>query len=598
MLRRSRIPLNSTDPSILQDVVERQSTLHLQPSLTMNSISYSTTNNNSLEFIMAAPRGHSFSVEDPLTVMPQPRLKSLIKLEHLLRPSPSFRLGGPRRVASAPSRVLVHPPFPPRLYHASLTSLETSSLDSHSSVESGTSQSSANESLYSPATSGTSSSPPSQPLNLSTDSHPHRLSTQKPLANNIPDVNADAIEDYHPRGANVDPVEPFPHQAATEREHLDAQEEELPIKSVLPSPPSPLKKQYPPSNHDVTRAISRKDIKSPTLGSARKSIRRSESLKKIAPPHSFLMDAGGPRVPAEEEETPETYQRGGKVQGNLQERRDGELTGVQPINTKGLSAFIRPIKYGILQLSSGSQNPLKDKFFLHDQARLHVRLWLKDHHLLDPIPANLIVISPNGDKIELFHTALEMTEEEASTEELRVRFERAELRVLFYTLEALPSRLRGLYNYVRKFLMIMQGGVPRAVFQLHTLRFQQRVRCAIMMNDPQPDLELEWCELHLKLKLSWDRARIKLSFRDHIILHQHLPKLARFDDHLSPYLVTLLSDIFLSKQSIPFQAFHFPSLIHNHPDASLNLDRFHDFLDFIQPCLTISHQIQKSLNQF
>lgn len=111
------------------------------------------------------------------------------------------------------------------------------------------------------------------------------------------------------------------------------------------------------------------------------------------------MDAGGPRVPAEEEETPETYQRGGKVQGNLQERRDGELTGVQPINTKGLSAFIRPIKYGILQLSSGSQNPLKDKFFLHDQARLHVRLWLKDHHLLDPIPANLIVISPNGDKV-------------------------------------------------------------------------------------------------------------------------------------------------------------------------------------------------------
>ena len=124
--------------------------------------------------------------------------------------------------------------------------------------------------------------------------------------------------------------------------------------------------------------------------------------KRSAPPRAFL-DADGATVAAdeEEEERPARDGRGGAVAGAGQESSDSERV-VRRINTHGLAAFIRPIKYGLLQLASSAaaaRSPLSDKFCLRPHPPLHVRLWLNDNHLLLPIPANLVVFSPAGDKV-------------------------------------------------------------------------------------------------------------------------------------------------------------------------------------------------------
>ncbi|PLW39433.1 hypothetical protein PCASD_07987 [Puccinia coronata f. sp. avenae] len=716
MFRRSRIPLNSTDPSILQDVLERQSSLHLQPSLTN---SYFAT--NSLKF-MIAPGGQSFSIEEPLSAKPQPRLKSLIKLEHLLRPSPSFRLGGPRRVASAPSQV-AHPsmasevvrgdepqlkPFStgwrtqstPRNPIVSIEGLKTrfsaqvsdteyfsddgdstsESMSSESSPEyrrlnytttpSSSSHSSSCDSLNSslvpscipssdrynytriqdsnlpkkattPAVSTkpsvkfsrqvsrtipfndatthpqqtsplsrnnsypmtrvdtgvspTSHSPATDcsspranlPLNHSTDSHPRRKVSRVPPTQ-TPQINADEAEtreySIKAKDNSVGVITSSPTRATKQSVESGAHEE-LAIKSALHSPPSPRKQNL--ASHEFSRASSRKKM-SQTSVSARASGRPQSLTKGNFPSNlpSCVLDAG-PVKP---------YERERNIEKNVQvqERwKDSDAEVVEPINTKGLSSFIRPIKYGILQLSSSSRNPVQDQLSTQDDGRLHVRLWIKNQALLEPIPANLIVISPNGGKIELFHTALQV-DEDSPVEELTRSFECAQRRVLFYSLEALPIQIRVIYNYLRKFLMIMLGGVPRAVFQLHTLKFQQRVRCAIMMNGPQPDMEFEWYDEKLKIKLSRDRARIRVWIKDQVVYHESLES-SLFDHNLSDYLVKLLRDIFESNQK------NEDSQIHHHGHQAnhhLKMDRFQDLLEFIHPCLTISHQIEKSLDQF
>ncbi|EFP81680.1 uncharacterized protein PGTG_07929 [Puccinia graminis f. sp. tritici CRL 75-36-700-3] len=83
MFRRSRIPLNSTDPSILEELLERQQ----QPS---------PPTPNTLRF-MIPPESPSHSS----TQHPQPRLKSLIKLDHLLRPLTILKT---RRTPSTPRK--------------------------------------------------------------------------------------------------------------------------------------------------------------------------------------------------------------------------------------------------------------------------------------------------------------------------------------------------------------------------------------------------------------------------------------------------------------------------------------------------------------
>jgi hypothetical protein len=193
-------------------------------------------------------------------------------------------------------------------------------------------------------------------------------------------------------------------------------------------------------------------------------------------------------------------------------------------------------------------------------------------------------------------------DERSTEEDLRRSYSSATLKVIFYSLEALPIELRRMYNYLKKLMMIVSSNTPRAVFQLHTALFQQRVRCALMLNAPVSDLQLDYSSLdnlsHLKIKLSLARRRIKVWINGNLVTHHHhhhdFPFSAS-NDHdqtysLAGYLVSLLQD-----SAAPTPHPHHP---HHQPIKQGNIDPgFQDFLDFIHPCLVISNQIHRSLDQ-
>jgi hypothetical protein len=210
-----------------------------------------------------------------------------------------------------------------------------------------------------------------------------------------PQINADEAEtreySIKAKDNSVGVITSSPTRATKQSVESGAHEE-LAIKSALHSPPSPRKQNL--ASHEFSRASSRKKM-SQTSVSARASGRPQSLTKGNFPANlpSSVLDAG-PVKP---------YERERNIEKNVQvqERwKDSDAEVVEPINTKGLSSFIRPIKYGILQLSSSSRNPVQDQLSTQDDGRLHVRLWIKNQALLEPIPANLIVISPNGGKVE------------------------------------------------------------------------------------------------------------------------------------------------------------------------------------------------------
>ncbi|KAA1074167.1 hypothetical protein PGT21_007183 [Puccinia graminis f. sp. tritici] len=601
MFRRSRIPLNSTDPSILEELLERQQ----QPSLTTP---------NTLRF-MIPPESPSHSS----TQHPQPRLKSLIKLDHLLRPSPSLRLAGPRRVLSEPTPARTKPihqrsqstPRNPILKIDGLKSRfsvqvsDSEYLSQEDQEDQSTSQlpsqnystSSSSSSSYSSLSSSTISSThytssssssascidqPNLPLKLSTDSHPHRLLNRKTT----------------PASSHI--ITQIKNQNQATNQSITSLPKETPTTEFRNPPEQPAPKHHSNFSSVSTRLP-------PTKSSPR---RRSLSPSK-GKSRSFLPE----EEEAEEEagrgrRSTKTDQRNSLKRTHNNHRPDydhqepdqaQEEVILEPIKTKGLSAFIRPIKYGLLQLASSSsrattksinkapsQNPFEP---------LHLRLWITNHHhaLFDPIPANLIVISPNGDQIELLYTEEEVNER-STEEDLRRSYSSATLKVIFYSLEALPIELRRMYNYLTKLMMIVSSNTPRAVFQLHTPVFQQRVRCALMLNTPVSDLQLDYSSLtnpsHLKIKLSLARSRIKLWIDGNLLSHPHdSPFPASNDpDHtssLAGYLVSLLKD-----SAFPAPDPHRQSINQGNIDP-----QFQDFLDFIHPCLVISNQIQRSLDQ-
>ncbi|KAH9469633.1 hypothetical protein Pst134EA_006921 [Puccinia striiformis f. sp. tritici] len=725
MFRRSRIPLNSTDPSILQEVLERQSSTSvqlLQPSPPLKD-PYSNLA-NSFRF-MTSPGGQSIlnrGLEEPLLVKPQPRLKSLIKLEHLLRPSPSFRLAGPRRVASAPSPVVHRPmaldhqthhePQRKRLSTGWLThstprnpivtinglktqfSVQVSDGESYShdddDDESSTSQSSSvskSSPGYSRPNSITYSSTPSsscasftsssslapscvsssgdndhnlktspkvsnlnenrtdqevndqppvklnhqtparphqaspimnshsvpreeisynykrfhspenhrvlsslhhQPLNLSTDSHPRRRPLRRRAQDQVDEADLSESSSNNMKGKTAELATSLTKDVDPQGVDLNPREE-MPIRSALHLPSSPRKQTI--RRHESARdPMQKNDLH--TLAPLKTASGRPQSLKKA--PISPQGSLGGGEVAKADHATDNKVV---DIRDSCK-RAQLETEDDQPINTNGLSAFIRPIKYGILQLSSASSstNPAHSNSSSIQKdlgGGLHVRLWIKDQNLLAPIPANLIVISPNGGQIELFHTDILDQTQETDVTELNRSYKKGDLRVIFYSLKALPDQIRMIYKYLNKFLGIMLGGIPRAVFQLHTPKFQQRVRCAIMMNGPTSDIELEFLtELKLKIKLSRNRCRVKIWLFDQFVHLQELSDIDLTDINLSLYLVKLIRQTSSFHQPLNHQI---PS---DHRSTSLHhrSNRFQDLLDFIHPCLYISHQIEKSLN--
>ncbi|POW05556.1 hypothetical protein PSTT_09619 [Puccinia striiformis] len=704
MFRRSRIPLNSTDPSILQEVLERQSSTSvqlLQPSPPLKD-PYSNLA-NSFRF-MTSPGGQSIlnrGLEEPLLVKPQPRLKSLIKLEHLLRPSPSFRLAGPRRVASAPSPV-VHRPMaldhqthhePQRkrlstgwLTHStprnpivtinglktqfqfkypmanptatttmttrallaspsvsksspgysrpnsitysstpssscasftSSSSLAPSCVSSSGSQRSATSQAQPSDPcpsppsvsyhdshsvpreeisynykrFHSPENHRVLTSLHQQPLNLSTDSHPRRRRLRRGAQGEVDKADLSESSSNNVKGKTAELPTSSTKEVDPQGVALNPREE-IPIRSALHLPSSP-RKQNTRRQESARNCIQNDDFH--TLAPLKTASGRPPSLKKAS--LSRQNSLGGDGITKAEHATDKTSNKVVDIRDSCK-RAQLETEDDQPINTKGLSAFIRPIKYGIMQLSSASSstNPAHSNSSSIQKdlgGGLHVRLWIKDQNLLAPIPANLIVISPNGGQIELFHTDILDQTQETDVTELNRSYKKGDLRVIFYSLKALPDQIRMIYKYLNKFLGIMLGGIPRAVFQLHTPKFQQRVRCAIMMNGPKSDIELEFLtELKLKIKLSRNRCRVKIWLFDQFVHLQELSDIDLTDINLSLYLVKLIRQTSSFHQPLNHQI---PS---DHRSTSLHhrSNRFQDLLDFIHPCLYISHQIEKSLN--
>ncbi|OAV96578.1 hypothetical protein PTTG_01013 [Puccinia triticina 1-1 BBBD Race 1] len=451
--------------------------------------------------------------------------------------------------------------------------------------------SSTSYSSLSSISSGSTSPPPTslhdeRPLKLSTDSHPRRLQQSHKLLSDHPHQT----QQPHPSTSNAQPITP---SSPNRRRRAPV---------LLPDSPRPNPTSATPDF---------------LPGAARKNPPLSPFSSRAAPHHRALSPQMGRPTsapypeetdPPRQAEAPRSEKKSSKPRGPCL-RESGGLPPVDRIDTQGLSAFIRPIKYGILQLSSNN-SPLKSSTLPQHQLvdRLQLRLWLRDPALLDPIPADLIVISPDGSQIELLETERQV-DGEAGEEELGRSYESAARRVSFYSLEALPIELRKIYSYLHKFLMIIFAGIPRAVFQLHTPRFHQPVRCAVMMNLPLPDLHFDWLLrrphsprdpgppgwLSLKLKLSRSRRRFKLWINGHLVLDHpiepsfYASSLFHLDHHFSDHLVHLLRDSFLaSKLSLP------PSSPGQQDDACL--DRFEDFLSFFHPCLLVSNQIEQSLN--
>ncbi|KAI9616709.1 hypothetical protein KEM48_005126 [Puccinia striiformis f. sp. tritici PST-130] len=675
MFRRSRIPLNSTDPSILQEVLERQSSTSvqlLQPSPPLKD-PYSNLA-NSFRF-MTSPGGQSIlnrGLEEPLLVKPQPRLKSLIKLEHLLRPSPSFRLAGPRRVASAPSPVVHRPmaldhqthhePQRKRLSTGWLThstprnpivtinglktqfSVQVSDGESYShdddDDESSTSQSSSvskSSPGYSRPNSITYSSTPSSSCASFTSSsslapscvsssgdNDHNLKTSPKVSNLNENRTDQEVNDQPPVKLNHQ-TPARPHQASPIMNSHSVPREEISynykrfhspenhrVLSSLHHQPLNLSTDSHPRRRPLRRRaqdqVDEADLSESSSNNMKgKTAELATSLTKDVDPQDYTKARIRPRSHAEERspyfgptqdrfwtasiieestDIPQGSLGGGEVakadhatDNKVVDIRDSckraqlETEDDQPINTNGLSAFIRPIKYGILQLSSASSstNPAHSNSSSIQKdlgGGLHVRLWIKDQNLLAPIPANLIVISPNGGQIELFHTDILDQTQETDVTELNRSYKKGDLRVIFYSLKALPDQIRMIYKYLNKFLGIMLGGIPRAVFQLHTPKFQQRI------------------------KLSRNRCRVKIWLFDQFVHLQELSDIDLTDINLSLYLVKLIRQTSSFHQPLNHQI---PS---DHRSTSLHhrSNRFQDLLDFIHPCLYISHQIEKSLN--
>ncbi|MBW0487834.1 hypothetical protein O181_027549 [Austropuccinia psidii MF-1] len=637
MQRRSRISLSSTNPSCwIHDGCEPGS------STSQHVKGYSglaAVINN-----LASSSEPSVEKYDPPTE--KPRLKSLIKLEDLLRPSPSLKLAGTRRAVSAPS------PLPPSTilssesshapkhfplskswaklsasknriisisglkscYSAQLsdsTTLEgTETTDqslshsiAHNSVDDDSSlhtSASSNSSIHSDLnrnvkcltgsvlkhvqapldeTSRSSDHPTSLPRseqshpetqedkflvpneipfklqdpisNLSTDSHPHRTLKQK----NASKKTISPVRDTHIRpppliqegiinhGAfqnfkqtkdrsNSHKTSNSSNEASSTQDMVASHNQE--INHVSSPPISPKASEISEKitqeaeNPHETQSVINSEIQSPPIFPACVS-HREEDLKL----------------------------------GHYCDFPQGSRSETVRITTKGLSPLIRPVKYGLLQLFSEKQGGEVQR------EPLQVRLWLF-RNLPENIPGNLLIISSNGDKIELMQSDINWKKDPTS-EELQRAYQAAQPRVLFYTSSALPPPIRVVYNYLRKLLMILLSAVPRTVFQLHTRRFQQPTRCAMMMNLPIPDLELEW-RGKLRIKISRARAKVKI-WSESEIYTGHCDKSGKISDELLKNLKSALLEQDDSK-----------------------LEMLEDWLGLVEPFIEVSNMINEALD--